>query len=600
MSSALNAMHERSNVTYKTGRREYVPTAEGRRDGIRKKRKPARRRQAQPTDLAPGSSALEVQAWPLSQPVSIPSVASAAAPSSSETRLPRGFISPSVIMHYDASAEERENGRPRPQVSDMSVSILSLTGADVLPRPALVQALTDAYFQHVHPFYPIVDEADLQGPERSVMLQQAVCLAGSLMQHDPDMVLFCRSQYEKVKTLIYLNHERDNVAILKSLCLLTCYSMDPTDRVSLDGPWHWSGIAIRLAIQMGLHKNSTHYQHPNPGCLRRIFWQLVNTDRLAAACWGRPSAFLQLQGCDVPPLTEDDFPTPGKSANAFLQGVRLSKILETITEANLGQSGISADDATKLVQDLCDWLHCLPPELQLHSPDHVRNAFWRPSIELHIWYFLTIILSQLLDSLSFPWRITSSSFVAASCMARLYDEIHCREETAHLLQIHGFFCMVAAVPLICFRCGSRDMIAVRDQDLGIICAILGRMRHRYGGSDLVLTKIRRLQEEMKRVHGFTFGNQSSDTDDNSMPATSCIQTHFGELFPFPKSFCGALNYLDHSMSHITCPEECLPEPTGREFSPFPNDGFLNLADILSMDFPAFDFSSGNEGFGVNF
>jgi hypothetical protein len=191
------------------------------------------------------------------------------------TQLPDAFISPSTVMSLDALDEAQQTPKDHTHAVDVKSSILNLTKADILPRPALAQALTDNYFNHVHPFIPIVEEDDLYGPKPSLLLQQAVCLAGSLMQHDPASMRFCRSQYDKVKTLIHLNHESDNVAVLKSLCLLTCYSPLPTDRVTLDGPWQWLGMAIRLAVQMGLHKASTYERHADPRCLRRIFWQLV-------------------------------------------------------------------------------------------------------------------------------------------------------------------------------------------------------------------------------------------------------------------------------------------------------------------------------------
>ncbi|KAF5000079.1 hypothetical protein FDECE_11299 [Fusarium decemcellulare] len=522
-----------------------------RRDGVRKKRKLAKRRQIQPADLPSSGSVPDTGLATPSRHVSVPSVASVGA-ISSESRQPKGFISPTVVLHYDVSAEEPENTRPCTQAFGVRDSILSVTEADVLPRSALLQALTESYFRHVHPFYPIVDEGDLRGPEVSVMLQQAVGLAGSLMQHDPEMVPFCRSQYEKVKTLLYLNHEHDNVTVLKTMCLLTCYSPLPSDQVTLDGPWHWSGVAMRLAVQMGLHKNATYRQHANSVCLRRIFWQLVNADRLTSACWGRPSAFLHLQGCDVPALTEDDFPTQGRCSKMFIETLKLSKMLETLTETNLRQSGISTHDAAELVRSLCDWLHHLPEDLRLYGPDDMRRPFWRPAVDLNI-------------CVSFPWRITPASFVAASCIARLYEEIHYREQTAHLLHIHGFFCMVAAVPLICYPRGSPESNASREQDIGIICAVLGRLRHRYGGVRLVLKKILGLQEQVRRDHRFTVDNQASNTGQHSMPASSSIQSRISELFAFPRSFCGALDLLNYNKDHPLSSNELLGLKMMQEF-----------------------------------
>ncbi|KAL4798068.1 hypothetical protein BDV19DRAFT_386726 [Aspergillus venezuelensis] len=574
-----------------------------RRDGVRTRRKQARRR--------PASTAI-------SQSAPRATTGNDDGAASTDTRLPKGFISPATVMHYDPLTEGTTAAATYPRSVDVRGSILALTEADVLPRPTLLRALTDAYFQHVQTFYPIVDESDLIGSEASILLQQAVCLAGSMTQHNSEMAQFCRSQYEKVKTLVHLNYEGDNVALLKAACLLTCHSMISTDKITLDGPWHWLGTGIRLAFQMGLHRNSTYQQHTNPGCMRRIFWMLVNSDRLATACWGRPSAFLHLPGFDIPPLTEQDFlPARDRSPMVFLQALKLSEILDTITKANLDQSLITPDIAKKSVDDLCAWVHNLPNELRLFSPDNARCAFWRPLAELHIWYFVTIILLQLLDSARFPWKIASSSFAAASCIARLYEEIECREETPRLLQIHGFFCMVASVPLICYphellQDVNVNMNAVREEEINIICGVLGQMRRRYGGSDLVLRKIRRLRAEMRTDNnecGCTIhvGRQSSNDNDlrsTSMPATSSIQRRIDELFPFPHELSSALILLRgnagyaHPMDHMWTGGSQSDLGDG-EINYFSSGTHIDLADILLMDFPLDGFGSSSDGFTID-
>jgi hypothetical protein len=78
-----------------------------------------------------------------------------------------------------------------------------------------------------------------------------------------------------VKTLISVNYKGDHLQTLKTLCLLSCWSLEPPDQISVDGPWHWTGVAKRLAIQMDLHKEPTYAKRPNARCLRIVFWHLV-------------------------------------------------------------------------------------------------------------------------------------------------------------------------------------------------------------------------------------------------------------------------------------------------------------------------------------
>ncbi|KAL2874050.1 hypothetical protein SGCOL_010731 [Colletotrichum sp. CLE4] len=90
-------------------------------------------------------------------------------------------------------------------------AILRVTGASILPQLVLLQALKDSFFEHAAFYYSVVDPGDVSGPSASVLLQQAVCLAGSLMRHGKDSVDLASSQYEKVKTLVHVGFEPDQL-----------------------------------------------------------------------------------------------------------------------------------------------------------------------------------------------------------------------------------------------------------------------------------------------------------------------------------------------------------------------------------------------------
>ena len=139
-----------------------------------------------------------------------------------------------------------------------------------------MSALTDAFFDHATYLYPFVDRNDISGPNASILLQQAVCLVGRMMRHSSDSSaqLMARSFYEKAKTLIFLNYETDINTILSAMCLMSIWSPNPSASTSLDGPWPWTGQANRVALQLGLHKQSTYANRPDSGRRRRIWWFL--------------------------------------------------------------------------------------------------------------------------------------------------------------------------------------------------------------------------------------------------------------------------------------------------------------------------------------
>jgi hypothetical protein len=150
-------------------------------------------------------------------------------------------------------------------------------------KEPLHRALFDAFYQHVYTVYPIVGAEELIDPDRNMMptvLRLAICLAGSLMRRisSTEELGLSSSLYCEVKRLISLQEdsdEEDHVALLKAICLMSCWSLRPPYVVSLGGPWHWTGLAIRLAMQMGLHREETYCRLPDRESLRRVWWHLV-------------------------------------------------------------------------------------------------------------------------------------------------------------------------------------------------------------------------------------------------------------------------------------------------------------------------------------
>lgn len=260
----------------------------------------------------------------------------------------------------------------------------------------------------------------------------------------------------------------------------------------------------------------------------------------------------------------------------------------------------SSDGTTNLVERLCGWIRDLPQELRLYGLNKTRQPFWRPSVELHIWYFVNLILLQLLDRTEYPWRISPSSLAAAFCIARLYEEIYYREETARLLNIHGYFCMVAAVPLICYSNNRSGSDPVRDESIDVLCRVLVQMSGKYGGSEVVLRKVRQLRQEMSyNHHGIRAGMHQSRATDQPMRVALSIQARRDELFPFSGEFSEALELLKCDVASFSYEAEGASEDE-LESAPNPQffDNFMNLADIWAMNYPMVDLENENEISGI--
>lgn len=161
-----------------------------------------------------------------------------------------------------------------PSLSHLRSDILEPEKASILPKPSLMRAWADAYMTYGFYYCPVAEPKDLSGPDRSILLRHGICLVGNMMRHDPSGPKLAEAFYEKIKLLISINHEHDMVRTLQTLCLLTCWHGKASDPVTLDGPWHWTGVALRLTIQLGLHREATYARRPDAASLRRIFWYL--------------------------------------------------------------------------------------------------------------------------------------------------------------------------------------------------------------------------------------------------------------------------------------------------------------------------------------
>ncbi len=184
-----------------------------------------------------------------------------------------GFLSTCTKIYYGEHQEMVSAESSHKYSSNLRDVLLQSMQLDVLPRPAVLRAWTDAYMAHVYHHCPVADQTDLSSPRDSV-LQKVIGMIGHLTRHGPRGPKLAQEMYDMSKTLVYMNHEPGRVQNLKAMCLLSVYSATPSNAVSLDGPWHWIGLAMRQLMQMGLNRDTAYANRPDARCLRRIFWYL--------------------------------------------------------------------------------------------------------------------------------------------------------------------------------------------------------------------------------------------------------------------------------------------------------------------------------------
>ncbi|KIW22187.1 uncharacterized protein PV07_12098 [Cladophialophora immunda] len=235
--------------------------------------------------------------------------------SSSET-----MTSISTVANYDRFPGFVKPLSPRLTSDD--INYLFRKGALEIPRMESVDAIIQSYFQYFHWFMPLLDPQVLLNctcghwrpgmPRISILVLQAVIFIGATfvdIQYLQKAGFKARRAarkvfYERVRLLYELDVEESRIAVIQATLLLSFWNETPGDS---KGGWHFLGIAISLALTIGLHRKQT-FSNPSleKHLLKRIWWSCYMRDRMLALGMSRP---LRIKDSDfnTPLLALDDF-----------------------------------------------------------------------------------------------------------------------------------------------------------------------------------------------------------------------------------------------------------------------------------------------------
>jgi hypothetical protein len=175
----------------------------------------------------------------------------------------------------------------------------------------------------------------------------------------------------------------------------------------------------------------------------------------------------------------------------------------------------------------------------------------------------------------------TSSLVASSCMARLYEEIDDRDETNYLTPIHNWSLMVGCIPQI-----HRDKLLPEEHDLcntelGIFVTALRCMRLKWPPANNILMTVDRLRtaESHPRAHQSVERQQNIHPSPTSYEFPTSILTR---LFPFPRDMCPRMALVDPDFGGGGIGMESVAAPATEGFMDWIFDEF-NL-DYLNMPY----------------
>jgi hypothetical protein len=154
------------------------------------------------------------------------------------------------------------------------------------PRPASDDFATGVFHSYMatyldvcYTWIPIIDRLDDGNVPSStafpLLLQHALAAAAGTIYSPllPD-INSQHEHYQRARQLFHSARAFDTLSLLKAAMLLSICDSPMSDSAT-DGSFWWTGVAIRLAQDLRLHRNVSGMANmENPGVLRRIWWTL--------------------------------------------------------------------------------------------------------------------------------------------------------------------------------------------------------------------------------------------------------------------------------------------------------------------------------------
>ncbi|KAI7898774.1 fungal-specific transcription factor domain-containing protein [Cokeromyces recurvatus] len=284
-----------------------------------------------------------------------------------------------------------------------------------LPPKDLSEHLLRLYFKHFYPFLPLFYKRQLFStvdnpaidPVAPLLLNAVYAVASRIspdtrVRSDPDSPDTAGDIFfERAEKLLDESYDTPSISTVQALLLLASHQHGVMKSARA---WLYSGMAFRMAQDLGLHRDCTHWNISPEECerRRRVFWCCYIVDRLASAMYGRASTFEE-RDCDVPfPSIDDDDPIQDDDQHsfslldAFTNLIKVCDILGHVLKNiyyvhSLQYTGTRQTDTILLAlnKKLHQWYDQLPDSLQIKKDEPL------PSIaicQLHMIYHTVVIL----------------------------------------------------------------------------------------------------------------------------------------------------------------------------------------------------------------
>jgi hypothetical protein len=364
--------------------------------------------------------------------------------------------------HYVASEDEIDERTARafepakvgPHASTQKET-MALWKAFDLPPPAARQSLLSAFLDYCNLWTPVLEPQDIRelscfDPEKtSMLLAQSLWLAGSRVTNAPSVVAFASSDdfYYRAKAVFWSGLETDGLSAVKASLMLQWYNPQAPEHISFDNSGFWLKLGVGIAHQIGLHRE--YPPGPSQAIRRRLWWSLVARDSLISVAHGRPRV-INLDDSDVQDPIPSDFPDSLSAFQLFSAWVGICRILGDISTCCIRRH-MSRTKRLYIVSSLYRWTTILPQELLVAPNDqpphnYYANSHNLPARQLYLPYFTSlIVLSRMQHSAG---SLSPTATLAASFIARIFEDFLARDEIKILAPISTRYCLISSMALV--------------------------------------------------------------------------------------------------------------------------------------------------------
>jgi hypothetical protein len=279
----------------------------------------------------------------------------------------------------DAAGEVNERHFHIPVAAEKALAAedlqyLKAKGCFSLPTES--KELLKAYFQFVHPTFPVIDgpaflrdyaASGLEGINLLLLWSMFSVSASYIPLQARRAVKEC--YIHRAKLLFDLSEEKDKLVLVQSALLLSFWFADTED---VKQSWYWTSIAFGIAQTLGLHREVKLTQNQVSIAQRRLWrnawWCCIIRDVWLAFGMGRPLR-LNVSDCDIT--------LPQNSDSQFVNMILHDKLLHSPEEAAgfaiMWESLITASNVLREVLTKNTPSFTMMESLEIKIDAHVNN-----------------------------------------------------------------------------------------------------------------------------------------------------------------------------------------------------------------------------------